>query len=102
IASESIGGPPLLAASGHGGEDHQRVAHADGRVEAVEHPHVLVVEVHVDVAIEVAVRAEELRLGTGMPLDYRAEDLADVVTVGADLALAADGGAQHWGDTDRG
>ena len=36
------------------------MSHRDRGVEAVEHPHVLVVEIDVDVAVEVAVRAEQL------------------------------------------
>jgi hypothetical protein len=34
--------------------------------------------------------------------DDSAQDLADVLAVGADLALTADGGAQHWWDLDGG
>src|SRR4051812_12450517 len=52
----------LRLAAGHRRQDHQRVAVAHRRVEAVEHPHVLVVEIDVDVAVEVAVGREDLRL----------------------------------------
>src|ERR1700686_3977749 len=59
ITSKSI----ARSAAGHGREDHHGVAVGDRGVEAVQHPHVLVVEVDVDVAVEVAVGAEELALG---------------------------------------
>src|ERR1051326_1450573 len=49
--------------AGHGGKDDDGVAVGDLGVEPVEDPDVLVVEVDVDVAVEVAVLAEELRLG---------------------------------------
>ena len=76
-----------LAAAGHGRQDHDRVAVFDRGVEAVEHPHVLVVEVDVDVAVELAVLAEELGLGVGVLAGQRAQDLADVAAGGLDLGL---------------
>ena len=57
--SRSAGSAP----AGHRRQDLQRVALADGGVEPVEHPHVLVVEVDVDVAVQRAVGGEQLALG---------------------------------------
>ena len=57
-----LSGPP----AGHRRQDHERVALADGGVEAVEHAHVLVVEVHVDVAVELALGGEQLALRGGV------------------------------------
>ena len=73
-----------------------------GVVEAVEHADVLVVEVDVDVAVEVAVVAEELLARRRVRVGERVEDLADGRAVGGDLALAADGRAQDGWDADRG
>ena len=47
-----------------------------------EHPDVLVVEVHVDVAVELPVGAEELVLRRGVLLGEVAQDAADVVAGG--------------------
>ena len=58
----------LGRAARHRGQDHERVRLADRRVESVEHPHVLVVQVDVDVAVQPAVGGEQLRLGVGMAL----------------------------------
>src|SRR4051812_13265619 len=63
--------PPVngrLPAAGHGRQDHQHVAAADWGVEPVEDADVLVVEVDVDVAVEVAAFAEELALRGGVLL----------------------------------
>ena len=79
------------SAAGHGGQDDEHVALPDRRVEAVEHADVLVVEVDVDVAVELAVGAEDLVLGLGVRVGQGVQDLADVGAVGRDLALAADG-----------
>ena len=51
-------------------------------VQPVEHADVLVVEVDVDVAVELPVGAEQLRLGRGVLLGERAQDRADVVAAG--------------------
>ena len=75
---------------------------ADGGVEPVEHPHVLVVEVDVHVAVELAVGSEELRLGLRVGRGERAQHLADVAAVGVDLLLAAGRRAQDRGDANRG
>ncbi len=72
-----------------------------GGLEAVEHAHVLVVEVDVDVAVELALGREQLLLGAGMRLDQRAQGLADGGAVDRDLGLAAGLGAQHRWDLDR-
>src|SRR5436190_10925874 len=82
----------------HGGQDDQHVAVADLRIEALEHPHVLIVEVDVDVAVEVAAVAEDLGLRRRMVLGQRAEDLPDGGAVGGDLLLAAGRRAQHGRD----
>src|SRR4051795_4644394 len=49
----------LAAPARHGGQDDQHVALADLGVETLQDPDVLVVEVHVDVAVEVAAVAED-------------------------------------------
>ena len=78
---------PSSAPAGHGRQDDQRVALADRRLEPVEHAHVLVVEVDVDVAVQLAVGAEQLAAAvSGCAVGERVEDLADVRAVGADLA----------------
>src|SRR5918998_148628 len=87
-------------AAGHRRQDHDRVALGDLRVEAIEHPHVLVVQVDVDVAVEVAVLGEELRLGGRVLLCQRAQHLADVAARALDLLGPAHGGTQHRWDLD--
>src|SRR3954451_704056 len=82
----------------HGRQDDQHVAVADLRIEALEHPHVLVVEVDVDVAVEVAAVSEDLGLRRRMVLRQRAEDLPDGGAAGRDLLLAAGGRAQDRRD----
>src|SRR3954463_8620104 len=86
------------SAARHGRQDHQHVAVADLGLEALQHAHVLVVEVDVDVAVELAAVAEDLRLGRRMLVGERAEDLADGRPAGGDLLLAAGGRAQHGWD----
>src|SRR5689334_24600280 len=49
--------------AGHRRQDDERVALLDGRAEAVEDAHVLVVEVDVHVAVQRPVGAEQLGLG---------------------------------------
>src|SRR5919106_5966698 len=60
IASESVarGFPP----PGHGGQDDDRVPRLDGRVESLEHTHVLVVQIDVDVTVQAALLREQLAL----------------------------------------
>ena len=48
--------------AGHRRQDHKRVRLANGGVQPVEHAHVLVVEVDVDVAVERSVGGEQLVL----------------------------------------
>ena len=60
-----------LRAAGHRRQDHEHVGLADGRVQPAEDADVLVVQVDVHVAVERAVRAEELRLGVRMLLGER-------------------------------
>src|ERR1035438_37488 len=71
-------------AAGHRGQDHEHVTGADGRVEAVEHAYVLVVEVDVDVAVELALGGEQLALGRRVAGGEVLEHLADVLAGGAD------------------
>ena len=73
------------------------VAAADRGVEAVEHAHVLVVEVDVDVAVQLAAAGEQLRLGVGVLVGQRAQDVADVVAAGVDLLDAAGRGRSTGG-----
>jgi hypothetical protein len=88
----------VSAAAGHGREDHYVVAVFDGGLEALEHSDVLVVQVDVDVAVELALRVEELGRGIGVRLREGAQDLADVRARGLDLGGAAGFRAQDWGD----
>ena len=67
------GGSPARLAARHSRQDHHGVRLAGGCVQAVEHAHVLVVEVDVDVPVEVALRREELVLGRRIALG---EDVA--------------------------
>src|SRR3954451_15928256 len=88
----------LTSPAGHGGEDHEDVAVADLGLEPLEDADVLVVEVHVDVAVEVAGLAEDLLLRGGVLGGQRVEDLADGRTVGRDLLLAARRGPEDRRD----
>jgi hypothetical protein len=65
-------------------------------------PDVLVVEVDVDVAVEVAAVGEQLRRRLGMLLGDRAQDRADVLAAGVDLALAVRRRAQDRGNANSG
>src|SRR6187551_3040994 len=88
-------------ATGHRRQDDDGVAVLHGRAQAVEDPNVLVVEVDVDVAVEVAVLAEELLTGGGVLGGEGAQDLAHVGTRGLDLGLTAGMRLQHLGDANR-
>src|ERR687884_1414828 len=55
VVRESAGGARGSSAPGHRRPDDQRVRAAHRRVEPVQHAHVLVVQVDVDVAVELAV-----------------------------------------------
>src|SRR6185312_10948962 len=90
------------AAAGHCGEDDQGVALPHRRLEAVEHAHVLVVEVDVDVAVELALGGEELRARLRVGRREVVEHLADGRALGGDFLLAADGRPQHGWDLDGG
>ena len=48
------------SASGHRRQDHDRVGFRGRRLEPVEHPNVLIVEIDVDVAVELALGREQL------------------------------------------
>src|SRR6516165_9004324 len=52
--SDDSGGPALMSASGHGGDDGQRVAVLDRRIQVVQIADVLVVEVEIDEAARLA------------------------------------------------
>src|SRR4051794_39323215 len=56
----------LVGAAGHRRQDDERVAVLDPGVEPVEHAHVLIVEVDVHVAVELAFAAEQLGLRRGV------------------------------------
>ena len=86
--------PPAIA----GKQDH-RLARSDLGVEAVERAYVLAAEVDVDERRDLAV-AEDLRAERRIPLDEVLEHCADRGTLGLDLALAADLGAQSGWDAD--
>ena len=86
----------------HRGQDHERVGVSHGRLETLQDTDVLVVEVDVHVAVELAVRGEELRLGIGMGLGHGIEDIADRRSVGRELLLSAHGGTQNRRDANCG
>src|SRR4051794_10746802 len=93
--------PAVLArAAGHRRQDHERVAVLDGRFEPVEHAHVLVVQVDVHVAVQLAVLAEQLALGLRVLRRERAQHLADVLAVGLDFLRAARRVPEDRGDLD--
>src|SRR5215218_2197250 len=66
------------SAAGHGGKDDEGVAVLHRGAQAVEDADVLVVEVHVHVAVQRSVRAEELGLRRRVLLGELAEQLAHV------------------------
>src|SRR3954447_20562756 len=86
-----------LEPTGHGGEKDDRRAVVDRRVEAVERPHVLALDVDVDERREVVV-LHELRAQPGEARHQVLEQLAHGLALGGDLALAADLSAQLWRD----
>src|SRR5881394_3766280 len=92
---------PAGSAAGHRGQDDDGVAIADRGLEPVQHPHVLVVEVDVDVAVEVALGAEELLFGGRVLGGQRSQHLADVGAGGVNLGLAPGLGTQYWWDANR-
>src|ERR1700742_4725736 len=93
---------PSRSAAGHRRQDDQRVAVADRRVQAVQHPHVLIVEVHVDVPVQAAVGGEQLGLGLRVIVGDGAQDLPDRGALRAQLLLPADGRAEHGWDANGG
>src|SRR4051794_30962726 len=95
------GGRRRSAPAGHRRQDLQRVAVADGGFEPVEDAHVLVVQVHVDVAVQRAVRGEQLALGRRVARGQVAQHLADARAGRVDLLLAAHGGTQDRRYLDR-
>ena len=70
--------------------------------QAVEDAHVLVVEVHVHIAVELALRGEQLARGRRVVGCEVAQHLADVGAGGAHLLLASNGGPQNRGYLDGG
>ena len=66
------------ATAGHRRQDHDRVGGSNARLQAAEQPHVLVVEVDVDVTVELARLVEELAADAGMGHGEAAQDRADV------------------------
>src|ERR1035437_221934 len=88
----------LFRPARHRGQDHERVAFADGRVEALEDAHVLVVQIHVDVAVQLTVGREQLRLGVGMALGEETQDFANRRAAGGELLLAPNRGTQNRWD----
>src|SRR3954447_13504891 len=94
-AAKEPGMRGLCAAAGHGRQDDERVGLPHRGVQPVEDADVLVIEIDVDVAIQRAVGAEELRLRRGMLLGERAQHRSDVSAAGLYLLLAAHGRAQN-------
>ena len=88
-----------VLAAGHGGEQDHGRAPLDGRVEAVQHAHVLALDVHVDERRDLVV-ADELSAERREAVHEVIEELADVRAIGGNLARAADLLAQHRGDAD--
>src|SRR4249919_1464464 len=89
-----------FSTAGHCGQDDDRIALLDRGAKTVEDADVLVVEIDVDVAVEVAVLAEELFAGAGVLGGESPQYLADIGADGLDLGLAARLRAQHRGYAD--
>src|SRR5205807_2655112 len=91
IASKSVvvGYGGLTGPARHRGQDDQRIGVADRGLQSFQHPYVLVIQIDVHVAVQLAVLGEELALGLGMAGGKRPEYLADVAALRADLLLAA-------------
>src|ERR1700744_2413548 len=88
---EQLGG-----AAGHRREDYDRVAVLDARLEAVEDADVLVVQVDVDVAVQLALGVEQLGRGFRVRGGQGTQHLTDVGARGVDLGGAAGFRAQDW------
>src|SRR4051794_39321416 len=84
----------LDRAAGHRRQNHHGVGVLDGGVQPFENAHVLVVQVDVDVAIEVAVGAEDLTRRVRVALDDAAENVTDVASGCADFFFAVGRGAK--------
>src|SRR5437763_15548255 len=95
VAAKACPATKAASAAGHRRQDHQRVSVAHGRIQAVEHADVLVVQVDVHVAVELAVLAEQLPLGVGVLPRERAQDLADVRPVRGDLLRPSGRGPEN-------
>src|SRR6266516_5312619 len=78
----------LDTAAGHGGEQDHRRATLDRGVEALQHAHVLALDVHVHERGELLV-LDELRTQAREPRDQVVEQLAHGVAGCGDLPLAA-------------
>src|SRR4051794_29872670 len=91
IASESVVRRLRVLAAGHRRQDHEGVALTNRGIQALQNPNVLVVQIHVHVAVELPVLAEELPLGVGVLLREAPQDLAHARACGGDLLLAARG-----------
>jgi hypothetical protein len=85
--------------AGHGREEDERRALADGRFEPVERADVFVIEVDVDEGRDAAV-LEHLASERGIALGQVGEQLADSCTRSVDLACAARLISQRRGDAD--
>ncbi len=87
-----------VSAAGHRRQDDDGVAVGDRGLEPVEHPHVLVVEVDVDVAVEVAVLAEELLSVSGCSAVSARSTSPTFAPAASTSGLPPVCGPQHWRD----
>src|SRR6266516_2129425 len=90
---------PALAPTGRGGEEDHGRSLPDGRVEPVERPDVLSLDVDVDERRDLVV-LHELVPEHREARQQVVEQLADVAALGGNLAHAADVAAQHRWDPD--
>src|SRR5438128_11210028 len=80
IASKSVvvGYGGLTGPARHRGQDDQRIGVADRGLQSLQHPYVLVVQIDVHVAVQLALLGKQLALGLGMAACESAKHPADV------------------------
>ena len=83
--------------AGDGGQDGDDVVRGDLGVQLVEITDVVVVDVHVDEAMQAALVREHLAGNGRVGLLERLEDLTDRVPVDVHDRLTAGGGTEHGG-----
>jgi hypothetical protein len=88
------------AAAGHGRQDHDRVVLGHGGIEAVKNPHVFIVEVNVDEAVQLTLFREDLRLRLRVGSDQGFEHGADALALEFNLGLTTGVLTKYWGNSD--